>query len=103
MVLDQRNQVANFANDLFRSVRARDPDIIVANPLSIVERLGRPERRAPGPGHLPVLLPEKIVDAGLYSLPSTEPVIRVMGEGDDKALVEAAVDDVIEALTKVAA
>jgi phosphoglucosamine mutase len=33
----------------------------------------------------------------------TEPVIRVMGEGDDKALVEAAVDHVIEALTKVAA
>jgi phosphoglucosamine mutase len=33
----------------------------------------------------------------------TEPVIRVMGEGDDKILVEAAVDDVIEALTEVAA
>lgn len=33
----------------------------------------------------------------------TEPVIRVMGEGDDKAVVEAAVDDVIEALTKAAA
>ncbi|HEX5509474.1 MAG TPA: phosphoglucosamine mutase [Pseudolabrys sp.] len=33
----------------------------------------------------------------------TEPVIRVMGEGDDKALVEAAVDDVVEALTAVAA
>jgi phosphoglucosamine mutase len=33
----------------------------------------------------------------------TEPVIRVMGEGDDKAIVEQAVDDVIEALTKVAA
>jgi phosphoglucosamine mutase len=33
----------------------------------------------------------------------TEPVIRVMGEGDDKLLVEAAVDDVIEALTLVAA
>ncbi|MEI8276884.1 MAG: phosphoglucosamine mutase, partial [Hyphomicrobiales bacterium] len=33
----------------------------------------------------------------------TEPVIRVMGEGDDKALVEAAVDDVIDALSKVAA
>jgi phosphoglucosamine mutase len=33
----------------------------------------------------------------------TEPVIRVMGEGDDKALVEAAVDDVVEALTLVAA
>lgn len=33
----------------------------------------------------------------------TEPLIRVMGEGDDKALVEAAVDDVIDALSKVAA
>jgi len=33
----------------------------------------------------------------------TEPVIRVMGEGDDKSLVEAVVDDVIEALTEVAA
>jgi phosphoglucosamine mutase len=33
----------------------------------------------------------------------TEPVIRVMGEGDDKILVEAAVDDVIEALSKAAA
>jgi len=33
----------------------------------------------------------------------TEPVIRVMGEGDDKSLVEAVVDDVIEALTAVAA
>jgi phosphoglucosamine mutase len=33
----------------------------------------------------------------------TEPVIRVMGEGDDKVLVEAAVADVVEALTEVAA
>jgi phosphoglucosamine mutase len=33
----------------------------------------------------------------------TEPVIRVMGEGDDKAVVEAAVDDVIAALTQAAA
>ncbi len=33
----------------------------------------------------------------------TEPVIRVMGEGDDKALVEAVVDDIIDALTQVAA
>jgi phosphoglucosamine mutase len=33
----------------------------------------------------------------------TEPVIRVMGEGDDKTLVEAVVDDVVEALTEVAA
>ena len=33
----------------------------------------------------------------------TEPVIRVMGEGDDKILVESVVDDVVEALTQVAA
>jgi phosphoglucosamine mutase len=33
----------------------------------------------------------------------TEPVIRVMGEGDDKLLVEAAVDGVIEALSAAAA
>ena len=33
----------------------------------------------------------------------TEPVIRVMGEGDDKVLVEQVVDDVIQALTQVAA
>ena len=33
----------------------------------------------------------------------TEPVILVMGEGDDKAVVEQAVDDVIDALTKAAA
>jgi phosphoglucosamine mutase len=33
----------------------------------------------------------------------TEPVIRVMGQGEDRELVEAAVDDVVEALTKSAA
>ena len=33
----------------------------------------------------------------------TEPVIRVMGEGDDPLVVEAAVDDVCEALTQAAA
>jgi phosphoglucosamine mutase len=33
----------------------------------------------------------------------TEPVIRVMGEGDDKILVETVVDDVCEALSQVAA
>ncbi|MBV9261615.1 MAG: phosphoglucosamine mutase, partial [Pseudolabrys sp.] len=33
----------------------------------------------------------------------TEPVIRVMGEGDDKMLVEAVVDDVCEALSQAAA
>ncbi|TCT04292.1 phosphoglucosamine mutase [Aquabacter spiritensis] len=33
----------------------------------------------------------------------TEPVIRVMGEGDDRDLVEAVVDEVIDALQRVAA
>jgi phosphoglucosamine mutase len=33
----------------------------------------------------------------------TEPVIRVMGQGEDRELVEAAVDDVVDALTKSAA
>ena len=33
----------------------------------------------------------------------TEPVIRVMGEGDDRDLVESVVNDVIDALRKVAA
>jgi phosphoglucosamine mutase len=33
----------------------------------------------------------------------TEPVIRVMGEGDDKILVEAVVDDIVIALGKAAA
>jgi len=33
----------------------------------------------------------------------TEPVIRIMGEGDDKNLVEAVVDNIAEALSEVAA
>jgi phosphoglucosamine mutase len=33
----------------------------------------------------------------------TEPVIRVMGEGDDRNLVESVVDDVVEALSETAA
>jgi phosphoglucosamine mutase len=33
----------------------------------------------------------------------TEPVIRVMGEGDDKVLVEEVVDGIVNALTKAAA
>jgi phosphoglucosamine mutase len=33
----------------------------------------------------------------------TEPVIRVMGEGDDRMLVESVVDDVVEALSAAAA
>ncbi|MCF8477815.1 MAG: phosphoglucosamine mutase, partial [Pseudolabrys sp.] len=49
---------------------------------------------------------EKLLGGGgrLLVRPSgTEPVIRVMGEGDNRLLVEQAVDDVIEALTQVAA
>jgi phosphoglucosamine mutase len=33
----------------------------------------------------------------------TEPVIRVMGEADDKALVDAAVGEVCDAVAKAAA
>ena len=33
----------------------------------------------------------------------TEPVIRVMGEGDDKVLVEEIVDGIVDALTNAAA
>ena len=48
--------------------------------------------------------PEVARAGGRLIRPSgTEPVIRVMGEGDDKSLVEAVVDDVIDALTEVAA
>jgi phosphoglucosamine mutase len=32
----------------------------------------------------------------------TEPVIRVMGEGDDKVLVEEVVDGIVDALTSAA-
>ena len=32
----------------------------------------------------------------------TEPVIRVMAEGDDSGLVEEVVDDIVEAIEKVA-
>ncbi|MDQ0522960.1 phosphomannomutase, partial [Methylobacterium gregans] len=33
----------------------------------------------------------------------TEPVIRVMAEGDDRALVNAVVDEVVDAVAKAAA
>jgi phosphoglucosamine mutase len=49
------------------------------------------ERRLDGRGRL-VIRPS-----------GTEPVIRVMAEGDDRDLVESVVDDVVAALTKVAA
>ncbi|WP_127089082.1 phosphoglucosamine mutase [Aquabacter cavernae] len=48
---------------------------------------------------------EKLANHGrLLIRPSgTEPVIRVMGEGDDRDLVESVVDEVIDALQRVAA
>ena len=39
----------------------------------------------------------------IIRLSGTEPVIRVMGEGDDKMLVETVVDDIVSALSKAAA
>jgi len=44
----------------------------IPNPVAIVERLWRPEGRAVGCGHLLVLLPDEIVDAGLSSLSGIE-------------------------------
>ena len=49
------------------------------------------ERRLDGHGRL------------VIRLSGTEPVIRVMGEGDDKGLVEEVVDGIVEALNRVAA
>ncbi len=48
---------------------------------------------------------EKLGDAGrLVIRPSgTEPVIRVMGEGEDRALVEEVVDEIVDAVMKAAA
>lgn len=44
-----------------------------------------------------------LVDGRLVIRPSgTEPVIRVMAEGDDRVSVETAVDEVIDAITKAA-
>src|SRR3972149_3317255 len=68
MVFDQRDHFGDFAEDLFCGMPAGDPDVVIPNPFAIVERLGRPERRTPGSSHLPVLLPDEIVDTGL-SLP----------------------------------
>src|SRR4029078_6006853 len=51
---------------------AGDPGVIVPDTLAIVERLRRPKRHAPGCGHLPVLLPDEILDAGLSALSRIE-------------------------------
>ena len=48
---------------------------------------------------------ERLGNAGrLVIRPSgTEPVIRVMAEGDDRGLVHAVVDEVVDAVTRAAA
>ncbi len=58
---------------------------------AVAAAINAAERRLTGRGRL-VVRPS-----------GTEPVIRVMGEGDDRELIEAVVDDVVAALTRVAA
>jgi hypothetical protein len=72
MIFDQRNHFGDFSEYLFSGIPAGDPDVVIPNPLAIVERLGRPEGRALGLRHLPVLLPDEIVDAGLSYLSRIE-------------------------------
>jgi hypothetical protein len=67
MVFNQRDYFGDVAEHLLGGMSAGDPNVVVPNPLAIVERFGRPERRAPDFSHLPGLLPKKIVDAGLAS------------------------------------
>jgi phosphoglucosamine mutase len=57
----------------------------------VLSAIAAAERRLDGQGRL-VIRPS-----------GTESVIRVMGEGDDKVLVEAVVDGIVEALAQVAA
>jgi phosphoglucosamine mutase len=56
----------------------------------VISAIAAAERRLDGHGRL-VIRPS-----------GTEPVIRVMGEGDDKVLIEAVVDGIVEALTQAA-
>jgi hypothetical protein len=42
MFFDQCNHFGDFAEYLFRGMAAGDPDIVMPNPLAIVERLRRP-------------------------------------------------------------
>jgi hypothetical protein len=74
MVFDQRDDIADAAQDLFRSVPAGDADVVIPDTVAIGERLGRPQSGAPGGRHLAVLLPEEVVDAGLASLARIERV-----------------------------
>ena len=48
MLFDQRNDVGDAAQDLFRGVPAGDPDVVIPDPVAIGEGLGRPQSGAPG-------------------------------------------------------
>jgi hypothetical protein len=72
MVFDQRDRFCDATKDLFGGMPAGDLDVVIPNTFAIIERLGRPDSAAPGFGHLPVLLPQKIVDTGFSSLPRIE-------------------------------
>ena len=72
MFFDQRDHFGDFAEYLFCGMAAGDPDVVIPNPFAVSESLRRPERHAPGLGHLPILLSDEIVDAGLSSLSCIE-------------------------------
>ena len=62
----------DFAEHLFCGMAAGDPDVVILNPFAVSESLRRPERHAPGLGHLPILLSDEIADAGLSTLSCIE-------------------------------
>jgi hypothetical protein len=69
---DQRNHVGEFEEYLYRNVRACDSGIMIPDSLAIVDCFGRPHSSAAGAGHLSILVPEKISDAGLFALSGIE-------------------------------
>ena len=68
-------------------------------------RAGEPLRRTTRRHARSTHARERLGDGGrLVIRPSgTEPVIRVMAEGDDRGLVTAVVDEVVDAVTRAAA
>jgi len=75
---------------VLKNVRYRNGTPVLEVP-SVQSAIAVAERRLSGHGRL-IVRPS-----------GTEPVIRVMGEGDDKGLVEEVVDEIVAALTHAAA
>ncbi|MPZ57690.1 MAG: phosphoglucosamine mutase [Rhizobiales bacterium] len=75
---------------VLRNVRYRNGAPVLEVP-SVRSAIAGAERRLNGQGRL-IVRPS-----------GTEPVIRVMGEGDDQNLIEEVVDEIVEALTRAAA